>query len=99
MARKNRKGVLKLEQKKQKSRPTMEQRLIKFFRILLIFFYGQFFANAIFTHLIHGIPVLSDDPSALYPNLKVGLGVLMILHTILSVGFIWIKNWFLIFLR
>ena len=79
-----------------KRRPTFKQRFVKFLRIVLIFFYGQFFANAIYTHLIHGVPLVQASPSSFYPNLKVGLGIFMVIHTLFSVMVIWNRNWFLI---
>lgn len=82
-----------------KPRPTFKQRFVKFLRIVLIFFYGQFFANAIYTHLIHGIPLVQAEPDSFYPNLKVGLGIVMVIHTLLSLMFVWNRNWCLILVR
>lgn len=80
---------------RQESHPSLC--LVKFLRILLIFFYGQFFATAIYTHLIHGIPLVILNPAGFYPNMKVALGILMVIHTLFATLFIWKKNWRLIF--
>lgn len=110
MPRKSRKGTcfkvrsrnstIEIEEEEEEGHTKPNQfsiRLVKIFRIMLIFFYGQFFANAIFTNIIHSVPVLIAQPEKVYPDIKVALGVIMIIHTLFSVCVIWIKNWRLIF--
>ncbi len=72
-------------------------RAIKFLRICLIFFYGQFFATAIYTHLIHNIALVLRKSYDFYAHLKVALGLFMIIHTFFATFFTWKKNWRLIF--
>ncbi len=79
-----------------KKRPKNQGRSIKFLRICLIFFYGQFFATAIYTHLIHNIGLVLKKPDDFYPSLKIALGLFMIIHTLFAVVFIWKKKWKLI---
>ncbi len=80
-----------------KNEPEYSFRRVKIYRLILIFFYGQFFATAIYTHLIHEIPVIIKHPDRFYPNLKVGLGIFMVIHTVFAVVSIWKKSFKLIF--
>ena len=108
MARKSRKGTcfkiksrnstIEIEEEEEEVKPNkLSIRLVKMFRIMLIFFYGQFFGNAVYTNVIHGVPIVIAHPDQVYPDIKVALGVIMIIHTLFSVCVIWLKNWRLIF--
>ncbi len=80
-----------------KRSPTFSVRLVKVYRLILIFFYGQFFATALYTNLIHEIPIIIKHPGSFYPSLKVALGVFMVVHTFFAVVSIWKKSFKLIF--
>ncbi|CAF0823517.1 unnamed protein product [Brachionus calyciflorus] len=72
------------------------QVIVKAFRIALTFFYGIFFANAIFDNLIGGIPYVIEDATA-FPIIKITIGALIIILTIVAMIGIWRKIWPLIF--
>ena len=72
-------------------------KIYRLLRTSLIFFYGHFFTNAIYTNLIHVIPSIQTNPVNYYSFVKLTLGLLMFMQTIFSVIVIWLKVWKLIF--
>ena len=94
---KQKKTTIEVSENEEDFSPKLAKKFIKILRISLIFFYGQFFANALYTNLIHGIPMVAANPTEVYPKIKVILGSLMLIHTIFAVVVIWFKLWRLIF--
>ena len=94
---KPKKTTIEVSENEEDFSPKLAKKFIKILRISLIFFYGQFFANALYTNLIHGIPLVVANPTEVYPKVKVILGSLMFIHTIFAVVVIWFKLWRLIF--
>ena len=72
-------------------------KIYRLLRTSLIFFYGHFFTNAVYTNLIHVIPSIQMNPVDYYSFVKLTLGLLMFVQTIFSVVVIWLKVWKLIF--
>lgn len=71
--------------------------LVKFLRFVLTFFYGQLFANAIYDNLIRGISYVIEDPTT-FPIIKITIGGIFFVITIIAMVAIWKKIRILIFI-
>ena len=66
---------------------------VKIIEIILTLFYGQFIANAIYEHLIRGIPELIRESTSYFNIFRVVLGAVIIFVSIYSVLVIWYKKY------